>query len=113
MSKIEEACQLSKQSFEEAQVLFKNSIDTIPYPGSILGMNLIEGLIGGVGTFFALVAIRATTKSSFQQLLQVVSLPLQRVLSPCSSARSSRAKVVTAPKALKPQALKRTPPRQD
>ena len=51
MSKIEEACQLSKQSFEEAQVLFKTSIDTMPSPWTIFGMNVLEGLVGVVGAF--------------------------------------------------------------
>ena len=54
MSKIEEACQLSKQSFEEAQVLFKTSIDTMPSPWTILGMNVLEGLVGVVGAFCSL-----------------------------------------------------------
>ena len=51
MSKIEEACQLSKQSFEEAQVLFKTSVDSMPSPWTIFGMNVLEGLVGVVGAF--------------------------------------------------------------
>ena len=49
MEKIEEACQLSKQSFEQAQDLFKQSIDSMPGPWSIFGMNSLEGLVGVVG----------------------------------------------------------------
>ncbi len=49
MAKIEEACQLSKLSFEEAQSLFKQSIDSMPGAWSIFGMNVLEGLVGVVG----------------------------------------------------------------
>jgi len=49
MVKIEEACQLSKKSFEEAQSLFKQSIGSMPGAWSILGMNVTEGLVGLVG----------------------------------------------------------------
>ncbi|KAH9021307.1 hypothetical protein EDB85DRAFT_2152510 [Lactarius pseudohatsudake] len=50
MAKIEEACQLSKHSFEEAQVLFKQSVDSMPGAWSIFGMNVLEGLVGVVGS---------------------------------------------------------------
>ncbi|KAI9454487.1 hypothetical protein BJY52DRAFT_1391432 [Lactarius psammicola] len=50
MAKIEEACQLSKQSFEEAQGLFKQSIDSMPGPWTVFGMNVLEGLVGVVGS---------------------------------------------------------------
>ena len=46
MAKIEEACQLSKKSFEEAQALFKQSIESMPGAGSIFGRNVLESLLG-------------------------------------------------------------------
>ena len=51
MSKVEEACQLAKKSFEEAQVFFKNSVNNMPSPWTIFGVNVLEGLVGVVGTF--------------------------------------------------------------
>jgi len=64
MSKIEEACQLSKHSFEEAQVLFKNSVDTMPSPWTIFGMNVLEGLVGVVGTAANTITSIATLPAS-------------------------------------------------
>lgn len=64
MSKIEEACQLSKQSFEEAQVLFKSSVDTMPSPWTIFGMNVLEGLVGVVGTAASSITSIATLPAS-------------------------------------------------
>ncbi len=62
MAKIEEACQLSKQTFEEAQVLFKQSIDSMPGAWTVFGMNVLEGLVGAVGAFCSLVIRRAMSK---------------------------------------------------
>lgn len=64
MAKIEEACQLSKQSFEEAQVLFKQSVDSMPGAWTVFGMNVLEGLVGVVGsaasTFTSVAALPAS-----------------------------------------------------
>jgi len=46
MARIEEARQLSKKSFEDAQALFKQSIESTPGAESTFGRNVLESLIG-------------------------------------------------------------------
>lgn len=107
MSKIEEACQLSKHSFEEAQGLFKNSVDRMPSPWTIFGMNVLEGLIGVVGAFCPRYQMGDAKNVCDQEMLPVLSLPSQHSQLR-RSARPRGAELV-----ITPNTLKRMPPRQD
>ncbi|KAI9435041.1 hypothetical protein H4582DRAFT_2079955 [Lactarius indigo] len=102
MAKIEEACQLSKHSFEEAQVLFKQSVDSMPGAWSIFGMNVLEGLVGVVGsaasTFTSIAALPA---SAFRT---AKTIPLGG-----SSDRGRRSRTHATPSKLTDPGLQRAP----
>ncbi|KAH8982080.1 hypothetical protein EDB92DRAFT_1952575 [Lactarius akahatsu] len=100
MAKIEEACQLSKHSFEEAQVLFKQSVDSMPGAWSIFGMNVLEGLVGVVGSAASTFTSIATLPASAFR----TAVPLSG-----SSDRAKRSQTHATPSRLTDPGLQRAP----
>ncbi|KAH9049762.1 hypothetical protein EDB83DRAFT_2522625 [Lactarius deliciosus] len=100
MAKIEEACQLSKHSFEEAQVLFKQSVDSMPGAWSIFGMNVLEGLVGVVGSAASTFTSIATLPASAFR----TAIPLTG-----SSDRAKRSQTHATPSKLTDPGLQRAP----
>ncbi|KAH9168354.1 hypothetical protein EDB89DRAFT_1992049 [Lactarius sanguifluus] len=100
MTKIEEACQLSKHSFEEAQVLFKQSVDSMPGAWSIFGMNVLEGLVGVVGSAASTFTSIATLPASAFR----TAIPLSG-----SSDRAKRSQTHATPSNLTDPGLQRAP----
>ncbi|KAH9159276.1 hypothetical protein EDB89DRAFT_2051398 [Lactarius sanguifluus] len=100
MTKIEEACQLSKHSFEEAQVLFKQSVDSMPGAWSIFGMNVLEGLVGVVGSAASTFTSIATLPASAFR----TAIPLSG-----SSDRAKRSQTYATPSNLTDPGLQRAP----
>jgi len=45
----EEALKMSSKSFEEAQEMFKNAVNSMPSGWSIAGMSMVDGLVSSVG----------------------------------------------------------------
>ncbi|THH18816.1 hypothetical protein EW146_g2223 [Bondarzewia mesenterica] len=60
-----EALEISRKSFEEAQEEFKRAVKSMPSGWSILGMNIVEGLIGVVASAASIAASTAIQPISY------------------------------------------------